>query len=110
MRGVRGSHAAIPIGQFAGNPALPQGLSEVVHADQLDAMTGDPGLRLARGRGGRKFRGGGLTLQRFAGGQGGPATQEVLDALPVTSNRRRALGQFRGTPNLTLGNDTDSSS
>jgi hypothetical protein len=86
------------IGRFAGNVPLPQGLSEASHADQLDAMSADPGLRLAGSRGKRVYRGGGLSLHIFAGGQGGPATEAVLDALGTTINRSRAAGQFRGTP------------
>lgn len=104
----RGARAAVEsllaragIGQFAGNPELPQALDQAVRGQALTVagqLGGDPGLRLASSRGRRTYRGGGLFLQTFIGGNGGPATDDVLAALPTKRNQRRALGTFRGVP------------
>jgi hypothetical protein len=94
---VRGLFDRIGIGQFLGTPPLPH----CVEAPLLDAqatMAADPGLRLAGSRGKRVYRGGALTLHRFAAPQSGPATDDVLATLPATRNQRRALGTFRGLP------------
>lgn len=88
------------IGQFTGN-LDPQDPTLAANRELLDSMTGDPGVRLAGGRGGRKFRAGGLTPQRFAEPQGGANSTEAIEALPIKAGtRRRALGQ---TPQLRPG-------
>ena len=89
---------ALPMGAFAGNPPVPHDPTAAAVDALHDALTGDPGLRLAGSRGKRQFRAGGLTPQQFIGPQGGPATDEVLQTLGSTRIQRRAMGQFRGFP------------
>jgi hypothetical protein len=95
------------IGQFAGN-ADPQAPGDVL-SDQLhSSMSGDPGLRLAKQMAARgsRFGAGGLVPQRYIrllGGSNDASSLEVLQgAVPIKHNRSRALGQFRGTPTMSL--------
>jgi hypothetical protein len=89
-----------PVGQFAGNPPDPTNPTAAIVRDLQDALTGDPGLRLASSRGKRVFRAGGLVVQAFPHANGGVASEAALEALPLKAagSRSRALGQFRGTP------------
>jgi hypothetical protein len=90
-----------PVGQFAGNPPDPSNPTGAVVRELLDGMSGDPGIRLASSRGKRTFRAGGLNLQTFPIGVTSPASDEALATLPITAGTRsRALGQFRGTPDM----------
>lgn len=90
-----------PLGQFAGNPEDPNNPTGAAVRLLLDSMTGDPGVRLASSRGKRTFRAGGLDVQRFPLFNGGPASDEALSTLPITAGTRsRALGQFRGTAQM----------
>jgi hypothetical protein len=88
--GAGGDHGQ---GMFAGN-LQPQNTTGAVANALVESMAGDPGVRLARGRGKRTFRSGGLTPQRFVQAQGAINSEESLDALPLSAgNRSRALGQ-----------------
>jgi hypothetical protein len=97
-RRVSGVPVVLPQGQFAGNPVLPNDVTSAATRELGVAMSDDPGLRLAASRGKRTFRGGGLTVQTFTQPQGGPATDPVLETLPLARIQRRAIGTTRGLP------------
>lgn len=95
MRPGRSHIHALPTGQFAGNPVLPQDLVGANTAQLLDEMSDDPGIRLASSRGRRTFRAGGLHLQTFDQ-HGGPNSEEALERVPLTAGTiSRAMGQRR---------------
>lgn len=94
-----------PLGQFRHNPPDPNNPTAAVVEQLQNSLTGDPGIRLASSRGKRVFRAGGLLVQTFVGGNGGPASDEALAALPLKmGTRSRALGQFPGTPSMSWPN------
>lgn len=90
-----------PIGQFAGNAPDPNDPTAAIVRELGDSLTGDPGLRLASSRGKRQFRGGGPSPQTFPIGVTAPASDEQMAAAVIKGGTRsRALGQFRGTPDM----------
>jgi hypothetical protein len=93
------------IGQFAGNPPDPSDPTQAISRQLRDSLGGDPGLRLAgqMARRGRTYHGTGLTIQAFIPTMGGSNSPEALDVNavePIKRNRSRALGQFRGLPEM----------
>lgn len=95
------------IGQFAGaiDPNDPTG---AIVGQLRGSLTGDPGIRLAKAsaRGSRVYSGTSFSTQQFIKQAGGTNSAEALDVhanAPLKRNRSRALGQFRGLPEMSNG-------
>jgi hypothetical protein len=93
------------IGQFAGH-VDPQDPTHAVVAELAAAMGGDPALRLApqMAHRGRVLTSTNHAVQKFVRFSDQTNSQEALEAMvtsPLKRNRSRALGQFRGTPDMT---------
>jgi hypothetical protein len=85
-----------PIGVFRNLVPAPQDPAAAIAVDLTDALTGQPGLRLAPQAGRRVFFGGGLEPQRFTRPQGGANTEDALANADRQINARRTLGKQRG--------------
>lgn len=87
--------ARIGIGAFA-RVVSPQDPSESGATEFLDTMGGDPGLRLAQGRGRRTYLGGAAAPQVFLHASSHPNDAESLSTLPL----KRAQRARNKTPHI----------
>jgi hypothetical protein len=85
-----------PLGVFRDTAPVPQEPTTAIFRGFIDALTDQPGIRLAQATGRRIYTGGALTPQRFAHPPSEINAADSVRAAQLHMNTRRTLGKQRG--------------